>query len=342
MRGRRNAAAVDPIASKILEIPYEMDRTLSRTAAPPGRLLAARLDGARRDRIHAEAVRRAGALLVRRPPGDLPAWLDAVQRDLSDRAVAVAERRRLYELLADLSDLDGAGELICGASLLEVDARTAGWVTVRRGIEAPPHAFHPLVAPAAPALRAWLAHDVLPVFAHRGQEFLADTPSALADWTIDGQFYAGADRLNAAVASPDAEGRVFRWYRLGELPAALHPAQGLTLWLRAADLEPNMRFWFRLGGRRRFALRTTAASHYPVIMTSSGYHPDHAELMAHSESLSAEVAPGALDDADRSLEVGADAFALTPAGDALSSRFAWLVDLAIGNNEAVPRSNPQR
>lgn len=252
---------------------------------------------------------------------ELPAWL-------ADPALATGERYRVYDTTTKLADLDAVSELVLGEPLLDVNARTAGYVRIVPGGRPPDGGFRPLALVGDPDVRRVLSKRALSVYA------TLDRSAHLGgiDTMFDARHFWLYENAQAAralmVAAPNvAPEDIQLWLRLGRLPPSVGPARPVEVAVSVVNLSPEGRLVMTLGEGRMVTVRSPL-SETRAYMTQTQV-TERSALVAASTTFTVSLPAGFIEQPGGPIDAGYQEFVTRDGTGNTAVQFVYVSDLVI-------------
>lgn len=314
------------LTKKMLRIPYSRFPSLARHQFRPGPKLAERLNPGQKQIIRGDLMRCVSEWFKQHIDIDLELLRSAAPLWLTDTAAPPIEKARVYETLARLNEIDGASEMMLGEPLIDIESWCKRLVSTEYGPPIPTDGFRPLANLTPPAARAVVKNHYLSLFSDTLSLDKGGVMDALLERTGTFSDVRKAHTELMVQDSNDPEHKKGVWYALGDIPPSLPVSRGLEIFLRTANLEPNVRLWLRIGERRLSLSQTLTACRPSVTITTN---PSKSAIEHSSSTLCMRVGPYFLADSDRRISAKIDVFDVTEHEKDVATHGVWLLDLVI-------------
>ncbi|MBI4859149.1 MAG: serine/threonine protein kinase [Candidatus Riflebacteria bacterium] len=324
---------LEPIAEKIVSIPYRIRSQLSRRSHPPGKELVARLDDDGKRRTADEARRFVHHWLESRLEVGIDDLGLTVPLWWKDPSLSPEEQWSLYSRLMAMWALDGAAELVAGRPTLDLDALTAGYVSLSRGRTLPATGHRPISLIEKRPFWKKLGGYPLPLSGGTWDEAQLHWMDMTLDLrsTVLAVVKEIAQELGSDTDVRATAGHRWRWYDLGTLPPRLTDGRPLRVGVKVANLDPGMVMVLRFGRSRRLYLRNVLASYRGFVSLSDG--PTPAMIRDRASTILATVPRGFLRPDDARLALSIDACLLGgTGGDIKNPHICWIDDLVVAES----------
>ncbi|MBI4861684.1 MAG: protein kinase [Candidatus Riflebacteria bacterium] len=324
---QRENRDLSALTSRLTQLP-QRDPELRRHLRPLGRRLVDGLDAKKKRELEIEAYRFLDVWFRDVLKLDRKTLASVVPLWLADPALSQDERHQVYQRVAWLNDIDGAGEMIVGRPLLDVESWAEPYVRFTRDRPIPTGGFRPLLGlkgTAAKVVRSYY----LALCTRKPQVDPEGLLDAMNDMRVKriGPIRRCCEEmaLEEPQDSQDPLEPTRPWYDLGRLEPPL--TGPFDVHLRCSNLEPHFRLWMRFGKNRLLCFRQPLARAKAFV--SSSTDPDRSVIERESTTITAHLPRGFLTGADLDIAVRIDNFPVDGRRTDLAYHVFWFLDLAI-------------